>query len=501
MPRQLVIAIAAVVTGWIPVGPLAGADTSSPLLGVHEFMLAPRNGVPDRVPLLLAVGAQVVRLPVTWHLMEGSRKGRTPTWFWQQLDADVAAAERAQAKLIITFGQTPCWASSDPAKDCLNGTDFVYLHYRPMDANDYADALARLLQRYGSRVFAWELWNEPNLVGNFRWPECGGTGDNRGMCLREAAANDDYGDYVDLDGARQYVALVKAAYARMKSLDPNVIVLAGSLGGSDVDYLKQMYDDGVKGSFSALSMHPYTATYPVSRSDPRYGRSYGPDECFAGTTDSRFWCFKQGVENVRQTMLARQDSSPIWFTEFGFSSTTVWNGSGLDGQAAQLRSAVSIIRNWDFVPVACWYQLLDRTGADGRETRFGLFDTALALKPAGAAYKEVAGPGKPLLVAPAGSVPTGTPTFVWRAVAGAVGYKLYVNQYSTPNVPGKINLEVTPEQASCATGVTCQYNPGIALARAGAEWWVTANLAGGVSLLSDSMLFRVDAVVPAMNGP
>jgi hypothetical protein len=501
MPRRLVIAVAVVVTGWIPVGRLAGADTSGPLLGVHEFMLAPRNGVPDRVPLLLAVGAQVVRLPVTWHLMEGDGKGRTRAWFWQQLDAEVAAAERAQAKLIITFGLTPCWASSDPAKDCRNQSNFVYRLYRPTDPNDYADALARLLQRYGSRVFAWELWNEPNLVGNFRWPECGGTGDNRGMCRREAAGNDDYGDYVDLDGARQYVALVKAAYARMKSLDPNVIVLAGSLGGSDVEYLKQMYDTGVKGSFSALSMHPYTATYPVSQNDPRYGRSYGPDECFTGTTDSRFWCFKQGVETVRQTMLARQDSSPIWFTEFGFSSTTAWNGSGMDGQAAQLRKAVSIIRNWDFVPVACWYQLLDQAGADGRETRFGLFDTTLTLKPAGATFKEISGPGKPVLIAPVGSVPSTTPTFLWRPVAGAVGYKLWVNQYSTPNVPGKINLDLTPEQASCTTGVTCQYNPGIALASAGAQWWVTAFLAGDVSLQSDGMLFQVQNAIPAMNGP
>jgi hypothetical protein len=306
---------------------------------------------------------------------------------------------------------------------------------------------------------------------------------------------------VDLEGARQYAALVKAADTRLRRIDPNVIVLAGSLGGSDIEYLKRMYDAGVKGSFSALSMHPYTSVYPVSPRDARYGRSYGPDECFTGTKDSRFWCFQQGVDAIRQTMLARRDASPIWFTEFGFSSTTVWNGSGPDGQAAQLRKAVDIIRSWDFVPVACWYQLLDQPGANGRETRFGLFNTTLALKPAGAAFKGISGPGKPVLIAPIGSVPSSTPTFVWRPAAGALSYKLRVNEYSTPNAPGKINVDVTPEQASCTTGGTCQYNPGIALASADAEWWVTARLASGVSVRSDGMLFQVENAVPAMNGP
>jgi hypothetical protein len=487
--------------GWIPAGvPVAGetvpAGTPSAghLFGVHEFSVAGRNGDPDRVSLLRTSGAQVLRLPVTWHLMEGDEKGRTADWFWQELDAEVAAAERAGVKLVITLAQTPCWASSDPQRDCTEQRDSLYLNYRPKDVNDYADAIARLVARYGSRVYAWELWNEPNYAGNWRWPECGGAGVERGICKRPPANNDDYGSFVALEGARQYAALVKAAYRRIKSLAPEAIVLAGSLAGSDLDYLKEMYGAGVEGYFSALSMHPYTATYPVNRQDPRYGRSYGPDECFAGTSSSRFWCFSQGVEAVRQTMLSQGDTSPIWLTEFGFSSTSEWNGSGLDGQAAQLSKAIALIRNWDYVPVACWYQLLDQQGADHRESRFGLFDATLMLKPAGAAFKQAVAIGKPTLLSPVGAITTNMPAFIWQSVPGAVRYSLLVNHYDAPNAAGPLSMEVTPEQAGCPAEGTCQYSPGVVFTGGGAEWRVSAQSAGGASALSDAMVFSMSAV-------
>jgi len=473
----------------------AGTSSAGLLFGVHEFSVAGQAGQADRVALLRSIGAQVVRLPVTWHLMEESAKGRTPDWFWRQLDAEVDAAERAGVKLVITLAQTPCWASSDPRKDCTAPKDAVYLHYRPNDPNDYADALARLAERYGKRIYAWELWNEPNFAGNLRLPECGGTGETRGICKRPAS-NDEYGSFTDLEGARQYSALVKAAYTRVKAVAPDAVVLAGSLAGSDTEYLKAMYDAGAAGYYSALSMHPYTAVYPVSRSDSRYGRSYDPDECFAGTASSRFWCFKQGVEAMRQMMLDRGDAVPVWFTEFGFSSTTNWNGSGAEGQAAQLTKAAAIIRNWNFVPVACWYQLLDQQGADDRESRFGLFDTAFKMKPSGAAYKAAMALAKPVALAPAGLTNTNEPAFSWQAVAGAVRYLLWANEYATPNVPGKVNVEVTPEQAGCAAGGTCEYSPGVVFRAGGAEWWVTAYSASGASAVSDAVSFTVSEAEP-----
>lgn len=460
----------------------AQQQSSKKLLGVHEFNIAaqPAHNLPDRVGLLQQIGAKVVRLPISWHLFEGNGKGQTAQWFWDELDAEVAAAQRAGVKLIIEVGYSPCWASSAPNKRCNDPNYFDYLQYPPINYNDYGDAMARLAGRYRGRVYAWELWNEPNLVGNWK-----------AVNPRPAAMNDSYNLFSDLLGARQYTLLVKDSYRKIKNADPQAVVLAGSIAGGDVAYVNEMYKSGIKGYFDALSMHPYTAVYPVAPGDPKYGKSYGPDECFPNTKESKFWCFKVGVENLRKAMLAKGDNKPIWFSEFGFSSTTVWNGSGSNGQAEHLRKAVALINNWNFVPVACLYQLVDRAANDERETRFGLFDTNLNIKPAGEAYKQLIAAVKPIPISPQGEITTNTPTFVWQAVPGATSYKLWVNEYGIPNVPGKINRDFTPAQANCASDATCTVSPGVRFAPASAEWWASAYFNNGTSKLSDSMTFIV----------
>ncbi|NJM49305.1 MAG: glycoside hydrolase family 5 protein [Alkalinema sp. RU_4_3] len=456
------------------------------LFGVHEFNIgAQASGLPDRTVLMKQVGAKIVRLPISWHLVEGAGKGQTPQWLLDILDADITAAERNGLKVIVEMAYSPCWASSAPNKRCSDPNYNDYITYPPTNPNDYGDALARLVQRYKNRVYAWEIWNEPNLVQNWK-----------PLAARPAAQNDLYNSFVDLAGARRYAELVKATYPKVKAASPTATVLVGAIAGGDVDYLNAMYAAGVKGSFDALSMHPYAAPYPVASSDPRYGKEYGPDECFPSSDPktAKFWCVKAGVENIRQAMLAKGDDKPIWLTEFGFSSTAVWNGSGPQGQADNLRKAVQLIKGWNFVPVACWYQLIDRYAADDREGRFGLFTTALGAKPAATAFREAIGQSgsglsKPVLLSPKGTIATTRPIYRWQPVAGATQYFIWVNQYgSNPQVPGKVQMTVTPSQASC-TATECRFQPTTTLVKGGAEWWVTAIGANGARAESPGQYF------------
>lgn len=459
--------------------PIIAQQSSSKLYGVHEFNIARQIGrnLPERISLMQQVGAKVVRLPVTWHLMEPQQAGITPQWFWDELDADVSAAEKAGIKVIIELGQTPCWASSAPNKRCNDSSYTDYLLYPPINYNDYANAIAKLVQRYRGRVYAWEIWNEPNLTGN--WKPLGS---------RPLAINDLNNLFIDLKGASQYTNLVKASYSKIKSVDPKATVLAGAIAAGDVDYVNEMYKAGIKGYFDALSIHPYTGVYPNDSS----GRSYGPNECPTGVESSKLWCFKIGVERVRQAMLAKSDDKPIWLTEFGFSSTTGWNGSKFpNDQADHLRASIALINTWNFVPVACWYQLVDRYAKDDREGRFGLFNINGQIKPSGQAFKEVVSMTKPILISPKGEITTNTPSFSWQAVPGAISYKLWVNEYSNPNIPGKINRDFTPTQANCSSNSVCSVSPGVRFARASAEWWVTANFSNGSSQLSDGATFVV----------
>ncbi len=481
-----------------PVANAQGGGTST-RFGVHEFNIAAGQGQPNRTALVNDVGASFIRLPISWHLMEGSEKGVTPGWYWNELDADIAAAEDAGLDVLITFGQTPCWASSDPQKNCSGG-DATYLKFLPIDAQDYADALGRLVARYGDRVMAWEIWNEPNLAGNLRSDRCPGSGDERGICTRPSNQNDEYDMFGDLGSAYEYAELVRLGARAAVQADPNAKVLVGSIAGGDVVFLEHMYEAGLGNDYHAISAHPYTGPYPNSPN----GMSYGPAECPQGIgRNAAFWCFQNGIEALHGQMTAYGDSRSMWFTEFGFASTTTWNGSGEEGQAEHLTRAVELIEGWSYVPVAAWYQLVDQI-EDDREGTFGLFTRSGQIKPSGEAYKDalsgVTPPvdppvdpptnGAPQLFWPVGAdLNDPTPFYEWSAVDGAIEYQIWVNQYGSQDSMGKVNAFLTPNQASCAQDDLCGFVSNKSIAPYG-EWWVTAYFADGSSIESQGAAFE-----------
>src|SRR5436305_9860089 len=98
--------------------------------------------------------------------------------------------------------------------------------------------------------------------------------------------------------------------------------------------------------------------------------------------------FRCGVNLIRNTMLAGGDTKPVWITEIGWSSYTGRDGVGEENQATYLKQAFEILKSWNFVPVAIWYNLIDRRFDDpnysieDKETFFGLYNDKLQPKPA-----------------------------------------------------------------------------------------------------------------------
>jgi hypothetical protein len=469
------------------------------LLGVHTFNITAIGGAPSRQASIQQLGAQAIRLPVTWHLMEESTKGVTPSWFWSQLDAEVAAAGTLGAKLIITLGQTPCWASSDPNKNCAAGTWNVL--YPPTNVQDYADAIRIMAARYKGKVYAYEIWNEPNLV--YSWS---------GQPSRTAPyTNDAYGSFVSLNGAVKYAQIVVAAYPAVKAGDAGALVLAGSIAGGDTEYLTTLYQNaGFKNSFDAISMHPYTAEYPGNNPT---GARFGPNECPAG---SAFWCSAVGVNNIRNVMVANGNAAKnIWFTEFGFSSSHYWNGSDSvpagswdseNGQARYLNQMVTLIKNWSFVAVACWYDLADTAPHEPRlsdayngerEAHYGLYySDGSNLKQSGAAFmaavQSINATAAPLIVSPNNATASKTPTYIWRPAAGATQYKIWLNNYASTGVDynGRIDVTLSPAQAGCSA-TQCSYKPATRLFTGFASWWVTSVSVNGTQAVSAQANFTV----------
>jgi hypothetical protein len=89
-------------------------------------------------------------------------------------------------------------------------------------------------------------------------------------------------------------------------------------------------------------------------------------------------------------------------------------------------------------------------------------------------------PSAPTLIAPTGTISTGTPTFSWNAVSGAASYGLTVFNSSSATV---LDIVVTPASGGCASiPATCSYTTGTVLPNGNYTWQVSAtNISGSAT--------------------
>jgi polysaccharide biosynthesis protein PslG len=159
-----------------------------------------------------------------------------------------------------------------------------------------------------------------------------------------------------------------------------VTVVAGEIAYSDGDFLEELYDRGrIQGSYDALSYHPYT-----DGRDP----AAGPGR--RGLLTS----FIDGSADMRAIMNGVGDRAPLWMTEVGASTCTGSTFCVSEAtQADQIRSFITLSRDWADVPVVIVYSLVDTPGPPTQmSSRFGLLRTDLQPKPAWEAYREAIAP-------------------------------------------------------------------------------------------------------------
>jgi alpha-tubulin suppressor-like RCC1 family protein len=100
-------------------------------------------------------------------------------------------------------------------------------------------------------------------------------------------------------------------------------------------------------------------------------------------------------------------------------------------------------------------------------------------------------PTAPILVSPAGSGVTTSPTYTWNALEGATQYYLWVNDINGPVVQEWLNAADI-----CAAGV-CNATPTSPLARGPHTWWVQARNESGDGAWSAALSFVVGALPAA----
>jgi hypothetical protein len=183
-------------TGFSDGDEFQGADTSQRNLWLNRTVNA---------------GAGIIRLGVEWPAIAGSTKPVDPTnpdsasYDFSSIDSAVTDAEAHGLKVLLSINHAPTWAEGPnrPASAQVGTWE-----PNPSDLADFAQAVA---SRYsGSHaglpaVQAIEVWDEPNS-GDWLNPQF--TGKN-------------------FTGADHYRDMLNAAYASIKSVNPNVQVVVG----------------------------------------------------------------------------------------------------------------------------------------------------------------------------------------------------------------------------------------------------------------------------------
>jgi hypothetical protein len=347
-PRTLSAVVALTLCGLVSqalAGPAPGAATGrtssvTPLEGVNVDGLGYSSSLAEAdqsIANARALHAKVVRAELPWSILEARAAGQIDPKALAFTDRLMADAANAGITVIANVHGTPCWASSAPAR-LIGGCSFTQRtaanSWPPRNPASYAGFVAYLAKRYGARLAAIEIWNEPDQ------------------------ANELY--FAGPTKARRYAALVRAAYVAIKQADPSVPVLAGSLVGSNGAFLRALYAAGIKGYYDGLAVHYYNLTLA-------------------------------SVRSIRGAQLANGDTKPLWLDEFGWSSC--WPKRRIEDEQAcvtdrvQAANMVNIFRSLAAAPYVA-ADVIYRV-EDSPAEEFGVVSTTGARKPAFAALAGV----------------------------------------------------------------------------------------------------------------
>ncbi len=277
--------------------------------------------------------AKVLRTGVSWAAVEPLNGTQVDAEALTGIDRLLADAESSGMRVVLTVDATPCWASSAPAPllhACVPGQPSGANAWPPRNPSTYAAFVAYLAQRYGRSLAAIEIWNEPDQSNEFY--------------------------FAGPEKAERYTAIVRAAYPAIKQANPNVLVLAGSIVGSNGAFLRALYAAGIKGYYDGLAVHFYTLTLAAVRS-------------------------------IHEVQLANGDNTPLWLDEFGWSSCYPSQKIEQEQacvtaqvQAANLTNTIRALARAPYVAAAIAYKMQDSPGE-----QFGLLSASGARKPAFAA--------------------------------------------------------------------------------------------------------------------
>lgn len=312
----------------------------------------PAADVSTEVAMMKYAGVKWIRATVDLGGAEPLGPGRLDRRYLRSVDRAIRTARAAGLNVEMEFDRAPYWASADPARTSVGGSERWRPYWTYREPQDYGRIVADLVRRYSPMgVHAFELWNEPN---NPRfWP----SGVN----------------------AADYVLLLRAGYSAVKSVDPSATVAMGGLMPQGaVAYLGELYISGARGAYNVANFHIYPQAAPCS----------GAGMCL--------------LDALHAEMVDHGDSAPAWITELGWSTCDSGPCVSRDHQASYVSDTFRLLTlpRYAWIQQTFLYQLRDLLGTTAPgdwESNLGVLSRSLDPKPAYQALEAAAGtaPGPP----------------------------------------------------------------------------------------------------------
>ena len=268
--------------------------------------------------LVKQTGFGWVRQQVHWRDLQK----QDGTINWKELDKIVEAVDDAGLKLLLDVVQAPEWVAGGPGQ-----TGFPDAAHR----EDYGVFLAAIVQRYGEKVAAFEIWNEMNLAS-----ENGG---------RPVPPTSDY------------VELLIVAYNAIKTARPETLVISGGAGPtewhggrdvaiSDLIFYRELFaDPRFWTHIDHVGVHVFGYANPP---DTLWPEAPGPGTEWVNSGEFYF----RRIEAVRALMVeAGHPEFQMWMTEFGWATANnsplhlFGNSNSFEQQAAYFQRAFEIGRS------------------------------------------------------------------------------------------------------------------------------------------------------------
>ena len=330
-------------TSRAPLGEPQQVETTKPPVCVHTLL---ENEVHEwkikrSLELVREMGATTIVQFFPWAYYEPGENH----FVWDQADRIIRHAENQGIRVIARLGLVPEWArpSGPGASTTLN-------HLPEESFDEFAKFAAEFAARYIKQIEHFIIWNEPNL--SFEW------------------------GYRPVDPAA-YTRLLQISYRHIKASNAKAIILAGALaptnerrgssaGLNELDFLRDMYKHGARGSFDALAVHSYGLADP-------------PDAAPSPTRLN----FRR-LEFLRRIMVANGDAGKkVYITESGWNDHPRWTAAVRPSQRLQytVQAFAYAETHWDWVENLCIWVFRFPAPLNSYPDNFTLVSPEFIIKP------------------------------------------------------------------------------------------------------------------------